>query len=67
MRPYVAKSYLETYKSYDHLQKIRPISENFNDILTFENFETLRFCQTLTYENRHNLLNFLDGGLIFWI
>ena len=40
------------------MQKIRPISQNFNEILTFENFETLRFCQTFTYENRRNSLNF---------
>ena len=58
MRPYVSKSYFETYNSYDHLQKIKPISQNFNEILTFENFKTLRFCQTLTYKNRHNSLNF---------
>ena len=38
MRPYVAKSYFQTYKSYDHMQKIRPISQNFNKILTFENW-----------------------------
>ena len=52
MRPYVAKSYFEAYKSYDHMQKIRPVSQNFNAILTFENFETLIFCQTLTYKKR---------------
>ena len=40
------------------MQKIRRISQNFNEILTFENFEKLRFCYTLTYENRCNLLNF---------
>ena len=39
MRPYVAKSYFETYKSCDHVQKIIPISQNFNEILTFENFK----------------------------
>ena len=33
MRPYVAKIYFETYKSYDHMQKIRPISQNFNQSL----------------------------------
>ena len=66
-RPYVAKSYFETYKSYDHMQKIGPISQNFNEILTFENMETMRFCHTLTYENRRNSLNFWDRGLIFWI
>ena len=47
MRPYVAKSYFETYKSYDHMQKIGPISQNFNEILTFEKMETMRFCHTL--------------------
>ena len=46
MRPYVAKSYFETYKSYDHMQKIGPLSQNFNEILTFENLETMRFCHT---------------------
>ena len=39
VRPYVAKSYFKTYKSYDHMQTIRPISQNFNKILTFENLE----------------------------
>ena len=67
MRPYVAKSYFETYGSYHHMQKIRPISQTLNEILTFENFETLRFCQTLTYEYRRNSLNFLDRGLIFYL
>ena len=67
MRPYVAKSYFQTYKSYDHMQKIRPISQNFNEILTFENFEKMRFRHTLTYENHCNSLNFLDRGHIFWI
>ena len=47
------------------MQKIGPISQNFNEILTFENMETMRFCHTLTYENRRNSLNFLDRGLIF--
>ena len=56
--PYVAKSYFETYKSYDQTQKIGPISQNFNEILTFENLETMRFRHTLTYENRRNSLNF---------
>ena len=32
--PYVAKSYFETYKSYDHMQKMR-----------FEYFEITRFFQ----------------------
>ena len=67
VRSYVAKSYLETYKSCDHMQKIRPISQDFNEILTFENVEKMRFCHTLTYENRHNALNFLDRGLEYCI
>ena len=58
MRPYVAKSYFETYKSNDHMQKIRPISKNFNKMLAFENLEKMR----LTYENRHNALNFEIEG-----
>ena len=49
--PYVAKRYFETYKSYDHMQKIRPIFQNFNKIFTFGNLEKMRFCHTLTYEN----------------
>ena len=49
MRPYVAKSYFETYKSYDQIQKIRPVSQNFNEILTFEILEKMRFCHTLTH------------------
>ena len=40
------------------MQKIRPISQNFNEILTFENLEKMRFCHTLTYENHRNSLNF---------
>ena len=40
------------------MQKIGPLSQNFNEILTFENLETMRFCHTLTYENRRNSLNF---------
>ena len=63
----INKSYFGTYKSYDHMQKIRPISQNFNEILTFENWEQMRFCHTLTYENRRNSLNFWDRGLKFWI
>ena len=62
MRPYVAKSFVETYKSYDHMQKIGPIPQNFNEILTFENMKTIRFCHTLTNENRRNLLNFEIEG-----
>ena len=49
------------------MQKIRPISQNFKGILTFENLEKMRFCHTLTYENRRNSLNFLDRGLKFLI
>ena len=54
--PYFAKSYFEPYNSYDHMQKIRPISQNFNEI--FENLEKRRFCHSLTYENRRKPLNF---------
>ena len=39
----VAKSNFETYKSYDHMPKIIPISQKFNEILRFVNFETTRF------------------------
>ena len=46
MRPYVAKSYFETYKSYDHMQKIITISQKFNEILIFENFDITRFSLT---------------------
>ena len=62
MRPYVAKSYFETYKSYDQMQKIRPISQNFNEILTFENLEKMRFCHTLTYKNRRNSIFEIEGS-----
>ena len=61
------KSHFETYKSYDHMQKNRPTSQNFNEILAFENLKKMRFCHTLPYENRRNWLHFLDTGLIFWI
>ena len=58
MRPYVAKSCLETNKSYDHMQEIRRLSQKFNEIVRFENFEIIRFCHTLTYENHRISLNF---------
>ena len=51
----------------DRMQKIRPISKSFNEILPFKNFKKMRFCHTLTYRNRRNSLNFLDTELIFWI
>ena len=57
-RPHVAKSYFETYKSYDHMQNFRPLSQKFSEISRFENFEFLRFCLTLTHRNCHNSLNF---------
>ena len=44
VRPYITKSYFETYKLYDHMQKIRPIHQKYNEILRFENFEIMRFC-----------------------
>ena len=65
--PHVAKSYFETYKSYDHMQNFRPLSQKFSEISRFEKFEFLRFCLTLTHRNCHNSLNFWDTGLIFWI
>ena len=34
LRPYVAKSYFETYKSYDNMQKIKSISQKFTEILS---------------------------------
>ena len=48
----------------DHMQKIIPISQNYSEILTFENLDKMRFCHTLTYENRQNSLNFWE---FFWI
>ena len=30
-RPHVTKSYFETYKSYDHMQKFRPKSQNLRE------------------------------------
>ena len=38
MRPYVAKSYFETYKSYDHMQKISPMSQKDIEILNLAKF-----------------------------
>ena len=61
-RPHVAKSYFETYKSYDHMQKFRPLSQKLSKISRFEKFEFLRFCLTLTHRNCHNSLNFGDTG-----
>ena len=52
----------EIYKSYDHMHKIRPISQIFAEILRLKNFEIKRFCCTLTYENGPNSLNLLDLG-----
>ena len=49
------------------MPKFRTISQKFNEILRFENFEIIRFRHTLTHENCHNSLNFKDTGLIFWI
>ena len=66
-RSHVAKSYFETYKSYDHMQNFRPLSQKFSEISRFEKFEFLRFCLTLGHRNCHNSLNFWDTGLIFWI
>ena len=57
-RQHVAKSYFETYKSYDHMQSFRPLSQKFSEISRFEKFEFLRFCLTLTHRNCHNSLNF---------
>ena len=50
LRPYVAKRYYETYKSFDHMQKFRPITQKINEISIFGNVETSRFVQTWTYE-----------------
>ena len=56
-RPHVAKSYFETYKSCDHMQNFRPLSQKFSEISRFEKFEFMRYCLTLTCENK---------GLIHW-
>ena len=45
-RPHVAKSYFETYKSCDHMQNFRPLSQKFSKISRFEKFEFLRFWLT---------------------
>ena len=50
-----------------NMQKIRPISKKFTEILRFKNFETTRFCCTLLYESCRNLFNFQDTKVIFWI
>ena len=50
-----------------NMQKIRPISQKFTEILRFENFEITRFCFTLTYKNCRNSLNFWDTKVKFWI
>ena len=50
-----------------NMQKIRPISQKFTEILRFKNFGLTRFCCTLTYENCRNSLNFWDTKVIFWI
>ena len=44
MRPHTAKSYFETFKIYDHMQEIRPISQKFTEILKFENSDITKFC-----------------------
>ena len=43
---YVAKSYFETYKSYDHMQNFRPLSQKFSEI---SRFEKLRICLNFTH------------------
>ena len=48
MRPHFAKSYLETYKIYDHMQTIRSISQKITEILRFEYLEITRICCTFT-------------------
>ena len=40
-----------------NMQKIRPISQIFTEILRFEIFEITRLCCTLTYKNWRNSLN----------
>ena len=42
MWPLIVERYFETYKIYNHMQKIRPISQKFTEILRFENFEVMR-------------------------
>ena len=58
VRPYVAKSYFETYKSYHHMQNFRPLSQKFSEISRIEKIEFRRFRLTLTHRNCHNSLNF---------
>ena len=58
--PHVAKSYFETYKSYDHMQNFRPLSQKFSEISRFEKFEFLRFCLTLTPRNCQYRAHILD-------
>ena len=48
VRPHIAKSYFEICKSYDHMQKNRPLSPKFTEILRFKNLEITRFCYTLS-------------------
>ena len=45
------------------MQKIRPISQKFTEILRVKNFEIMIFCCTLTYENCCNKGHLLDLAL----
>ena len=38
VRPHFAKSYFETYKIHDNMQKIRPITQKFTEILRLSDF-----------------------------
>ena len=48
LRPYVAKKYFETYGNYNNTTRWVSISQKFNKILRFENFEITRFCGVAT-------------------
>ena len=61
------KAFWKPIKVMSRCKKNRPLSQKFNEILRFENFEITRFCLTLTHENYRNSLNFWDKGIIFWI
>ena len=51
VRPHIAKSYFETYKIYDPMQKVRPISQKFAEILRFDNFEINEIFSYLGLQN----------------
>ena len=48
------------------MQKIRPISQNFNEILTFENFETMHTNKTFPIHLLISIIGTVTEHLLVW-